>query len=276
MISSTSNQKVKQIVRWREKSRERKADGVFVAEGSKMFLEAPLDWLREVYVSQTLLESLEKSADSALAAGVSRGAALWEKLERTGFETVSDEVFKKLSDTQTPQGILTVLHCPAYDLETLLTAKNPLFVVLEGLQDAGNLGTIVRTGEGAGITGVILSEDTVDIFNPKTVRATMGSIFRVPFVISSDLKETVGALKRAKVAVYAAHLGGEKAYDAFPLREPSAFLIGNEGRGLTEETARLADACLRIPMEGQVESLNAAVAAALLMYEAHRQRAVSG
>ena len=106
----------------------------------------------------------------------------WDMLQQTGYETVSPEVFAKMADTQTPQGILTVLEQPSYDLTQLLEQPEPLFLILENLQDPGNLGTMIRTGEGAGITGVIMNSQTVDIFNPKTIRATMGSIFRVPFV----------------------------------------------------------------------------------------------
>ena len=122
------------------------------------------------------------------------------------------------------------------------------------------------------MTGVIMSRQTVDIFNPKTIRATMGSVFRVPFVYVDDLRETIQRLHAANIHTYAAHLAGERYYDSFSFREGTAFLIGNEGNGLTKETADLAMDYLKIPMEGRVESLNAAIATSLLMYEAHRQR----
>ncbi|MCR5753716.1 MAG: RNA methyltransferase, partial [Acetatifactor sp.] len=138
--------------------------------------------------------------------------------------------------------------------------------------DPGNLGTILRTGEGAGITGVIMSKGTVDIFNPKTIRSTMGSVYRVPFVYVEDLEETIKILHRSGIHTYAAHLKGEEYYDSFSFCEPTAFLIGNEGNGLKKETADLAEKYLKIPMEGKVESLNAGIATALLIYEAHRQR----
>ena len=149
-----------------------------------------------------------------------------------------------------------------------------MLLVVEDLQDPGNLGTMFRTGEGAGITGVIMSSDTVDIFNPKVVRATMGSIYRVPFVYAGDLRNAVNDLHKNGIAVYAAHLEGETYYNRLSFREPTAFLIGNEGKGLRRDTAKLADSYVKIPMEGRVESLNAAVAAALLLYETHRQRHV--
>lgn len=259
MITSLSNSKVKQIVLLSNKARERKKSGRYIVEGSKMFEEAPLDMICEVYISEDY-QAQEKN-----------GTVL-EKLNQTGYETVSKEVFLKMSATQTPQGILCVMKQPEYTLEQILQVKNPLLMVLEDLQDPGNLGTILRTGEGAGITGVIMTSDTVDIFNPKTIRATMGSIYRVPFLYVNDLEEMLSSLHNAGVKTYAAHLAGEVYYDDFDLKAPTAFLIGNEGNGLKKSTADKADAYLKIPMEGKVESLNAAIAASLLMYEAHRQR----
>ena len=260
MITSTSNQKVRQVVQWQTKAKERRKDGVFLAEGFKMFEEAPQDWIAEVYLSEG---SLKKACEHTY---------IWEKLSRTGYELVGGEVFRKMSDTQTPQGILTVLRQPKYGVDELLSKPNPLLVVLEDLQDPGNLGTIIRTGEGAGITGVIMSDRTVDIFNPKVIRATMGSVYRVPFVYVDNMQEILQKLHAIGVHTYAAHLHGDTYYDGFSFKNPTAFLIGNEGNGLKKETADMADSYLKIPMEGQVESLNAAIATALLMYEAHRQR----
>lgn len=260
MITSTSNQKVRQVAQWQNKARERRKAGIFLAEGFKMFEEAPESWIRESYVSRA---SMEKAKGMPF---------IWKKLSQTGYEIVSEEVFQKMSDTQTPQGILTVLKQPQYQLEMLLKQKDPLLAVLEDLQDPGNLGTIIRTGEGAGITGVIMSAKTVDIFNPKVIRATMGSIYRVPFVYAEDMEQTLTEMVNAGIHTYAAHLKGQQFYDSFSYKEPTAFLIGNEGNGLRESTAEMAEHYLKIPMEGKVESLNAAIAAALLLYEAHRQR----
>ena len=260
MITSGSNAKVKQVVRWKDKAGERREAGIFLTEGFKLFQEAPADSIREVYLS-------EDAAERAAA-----DPELWNKLQRIGWETVSGEVFQKMSDTRTPQGILCVVKRPVYTLDGLLAESKPLLTVLDGIQDPGNLGTIVRTGEGAGVTGVIMGNGTVDIFNPKTIRATMGSVFRVPFVYVDDLEKVVLQMKQKSIRIFAAHLSGETYYDSFSYREGTAFLIGNEGKGLSAGLTELADDLLRIPMEGKVESLNAAVAAALLLYEAHRQR----
>ena len=131
---------------------------------------------------------------------------------------------------------------------------------------------MVRTGEGAGITGILMSPGTVDLFSPKVVRSTMGSIYRVPFFEASDWEAALRQVKAAGVRLYAAHLRGTGSYDSFDYTGPSGFLIGNEGNGLTEETASAADALLKIPMEGRLGSLNAAMAAGILMYETYRQR----
>ena len=227
--------------------------------------EAPVKSVREVYLTEELEQKLRQNAQNG-------DTAFWDKLQQTGYETVSPEVFAKMADTQTPQGILTVLEQPSYDLTQLLEQPEPLFLILENLQDPGNLGTMIRTGEGAGITGVIMNQQTVDIFNPKTIRATMGSIFRVPFVYVPELSTVLTQIHERGIHTYAAHLKGQKSYDSFSFREPTAFLIGNEGNGLTKEISDQAGQYLKIPMEGKVESLNASIAAALLMYEAHRQR----
>lgn len=264
MITSAGNARVKQIVQWQNKAKERKRDGIFLAEGIKMFEEAPHESIVEVFVSENLAYKRREKETTE--------DALYKKLIEVGYEVVSDEVFAKMSDTQTPQGILTVLKRPEYNLDLLLQKENPLFIILENLQDPGNLGTIVRTGEGAGITGVIMSAGTVDIFNPKTIRATMGSIYRVPFLYVEDMADTIQKLHKHGVHTYAAHLSGRIYYQDVSFKGPTAFIIGNEGNGLTKETADRAEKYIKIPMEGQVESLNAAVATALLMYETHRQR----
>lgn len=256
MITSSSNQQMKNITALIKKAKERRAQGLFVVEGKKMFTEIPSGWLRNVYVSESFLAEPEAK----------------RLLSGTSYEVVSDAVFKNISDTQTPQGILSLVQMPQYELSSLIQGERTHLLIVESVQDPGNLGTMVRTGEGAGITGIILNKTTVDLFHPKTIRSTMGSIYRVPYYITDDLARTIQELKRQQIRVYAAHLRGTMQYDEPSYVGGSAFLIGNEGNGLTDEIADLADAYIRIPMEGEVESLNAAVSAALLMYETNRQR----
>ena len=265
MITSNNNAKVKQVVQWQTKAKERRKDHVFLAEGVRMCEEAPVKNVREVYLTEELEQKIRQNAQNG-------DAAFWDKLQQTGYETVSTEVFAKMADTQTPQGILTVLEQPVYDLTQLLEQPDPLFLMLENLQDPGNLGTIFRTAEAAGVTGIIMSRDCVDIYNPKTIRSTMGALYRMPFVYVEDLRETIHTLKEKNIKSYAAHLDGKNTYDKEDYRQGTAFLIGNEGNGLREEIAQCADTWIRIPMCGQVESLNAAVAATVLMFEVSRQR----
>ncbi len=246
----------------------RREEQVFVVEGVRMFREAPAQWVREVYVSESFLQKCESEKDVDLI----------NHFSQYHYEILSEEVFQKVSDTQTPQGILCVLSMPHYELEDRIdrwmevAGKTLLLILLEDLQDPGNLGTILRAGEGAGIDGVIMTRRTVDIFNPKVIRATMGSIYRVPFFIVDCMGETIEFLRKRGVSVYAAHLDDSVDYDEADYTKPTAFLIGNEGSGLRRETADLAKQYIKIPMAGQVESLNAAAATAILMYEAARQR----
>ena len=256
MITSTSNQQIKKLSLLMKKAKERKEQGLFVVEGVKMFGEAPREWLAGVYVSEQFVSNEEHR----------------ELLSDVPYEIVADSVFRAVSDTQTPQGILAVVRMPKYTMDDMLRGDQTHLLILESVQDPGNLGTMVRTGEGAGITGVVMNRTTVDLFNPKTIRSTMGSIYRVPFVVADDLEQTLQMLKKKGVRLYAAHLKGQKQYDAFDYTEATGFLIGNEGNGLSDEIANAADSYIRIPMEGQVESLNAAISASLLMYECNRQR----
>ena len=159
-----------------------------------------------------------------------------------------------------------------YTAEDLLASGNGLFVVLEDLQDPGNAGTIIRSAEAAGASGVIFSADSVDPYNSKVIRATMGSFFRVPFAVSQDLKQVADRIRSMGGKSYAAHLQGASDYDTSDYRGLTAFFIGNESRGLTDACAACCDERIRIPMLGKVESLNAAQAATILLFEAASQR----
>ena len=261
-ITSTSNAKVKRLVNLKKKRKARDEEKVFLVEGIRMFREVPQNILREIYVSETFYKK-ERSVVAELLAGAARSSAI---------EVLSDTVFDYVSDTRTPQGILCIVKQMAYTLETVAGGELPHIVALDHLQDPGNLGTIFRTAEGAGVTGIIMDRECVDIYNPKTIRSTMGSIYRMPFCYARKLSEAVKFLNERGIKTYAAHLEGMCDYDEENYCRPCAFLIGNEGNGLTKEIADLADTYIKIPMKGQVESLNAAIAASVLMFEAARQR----
>lgn len=259
MITSASNTQVKNIIQLNQKAKARREQGLFVAEGRKMFGEAPRDWISKVYVTESL------TSDRSLMEQISM-------LPEGKAEIVADHVFRQMCDTKTPQGILTVLRKPVWIIQDILRGDSPLIMILEDLQDPGNAGTIFRTAEGAGVDGIFLTKTCVDITNPKVIRATMGSVYRMPFVYVEDVVSLKEMLRDRKIRFFAAHLQGKNAYHEEDYTGGTAFLIGNEGKGLTEEAAEAADCLIRIPMCGQVESLNAAMAAGILMYEAARQR----
>ncbi len=259
MISSAGNEKVKRVAALARKARYRKESGLFVVEGPKMAGELPGDWVECLYMTETFLQTHRELAQRLRS--------------QHKVEMVTDEVLKAMSVTETPQGILAVARQRRYGMNDVLKGSGrALIVILETLQDPGNLGTILRTAEGAGASGIIMDRGTADIYNPKVVRSTMGAVFRMPFVYVDDLKETLGQLKQAGIRLYAAHLEGASDYDQEDYTGDIGFLIGNEAKGLSGEIAAMADRRITIPMAGNVESLNAAVAASILMFEAARQR----
>lgn len=256
MITSTSNPQVKRLLQLQKKSKVRNEEKVFVVEGLRMFVEVPKERVEKVYVSETFYNKKKQELN-------------WEEFP---IEILSDSVFKHVSDTQTPQGVLCIVKQEKQDLDSLLNIENPHFMVLDNLQDPGNMGTIIRTAEGAGVDAVFMSRDCVDIYNPKTIRSTMGSIYRMPFIYIEEIIPLLEEFRKKGIKSYAAHLDGKNSYDQEDYCKGTAILIGNEGNGLRDEVAEKADIWVRIPMEGQVESLNAAIAASVLMFEVARQR----
>lgn len=261
MITSLSNDKIKHVISLRDKKRVRDEENLFITEGIKLFEDAPENMTVEVYLTGAFLRDLSNNNRNDLL----------EKLESTGFEEVTDKVMAKMSGTVTPQGIMCVMKKPEYSLDDLI-GDVPLLVVLERLQDPGNLGTIMRSSEGAGATGVIMSGDCVDLFGPKAVRSTMGSVFRVPFLYSRDVMKDIIRLKKAGVRVFGTSPEGRSVYSRCDYSGGTAFIIGNESAGMSEEAKKISDDLISIPMGGELESLNAGVSASILLYEARRQR----
>ena len=258
MINSTSNKQVKRVANLRDKAKARREEGVYVAEGLRMCREYKPDDVEILYITESFGNQEENKK--------------W--LRGFKFEIVTDEVMHYMADTKTPQGVLAVAKQKKCTMEDILkkTSTPKLIMILENIQDPGNLGTIIRAGEGAGITGVVMSSDTADIYNPKVIRSTMGSIYRMPFLYVEDVVSLEKKLKEKGIRSFAAHLKGENSYDQESYKGGTAFFIGNEGKGLTDQAAEAADCLIRIPMCGKVESLNAAMASGILMYEAARQR----
>mgnify|MGYP001476117647 CR=1 FL=1 len=255
MITSTGNGKVKRLVQLGTSARARNEAGVFLAEGPRIFREIPEEDLTGIFVSESFMAENARS----FPAGVP-------------VEVLTDRVFAHAADTETPQGILAVVRQKQASFREITNASAPFLLVLERIQNPGNLGTMLRTAECAGVTGIMISKDSADIYNPKTVRGSMGSVLRVPVLCMDDLTEGVRMLKESGIRVFAASLDGKNAYCEECYTGGTAFLIGSEGSGLSKKLSACADVQVRIPMEGRAESLNAAAASAVLMYEVHRQR----
>jgi TrmH family RNA methyltransferase len=184
---------------------------------------------------------------------------------------VPDKLFGEISDTQTPQGILAVLKKKEYDLNRVINEGSSV-VLLDCLQDPGNVGTIIRTADAAGISGVLMSKGCVDLYSPKVLRSTMGSIFHLPIFEGLQISETIRLLKNCQYKVVASHLSGRSNYFQEDMTGRCAIIVGNEANGITEETAEMADRLVKIPMPGRAESLNASVAASVMIYEVVRQK----
>lgn len=258
-ITSNSNNKIKHVRELLAKGKTRKETGTFVTEGFKMVGEAAaLSLTKEIYVSDSGLED-------------ERIRNIVANAEHGHIYQVSDALMKDMSDTETPQGILAVTGKAEHGtLESLLAQERVKLLILEDVRDPGNLGTMIRTAEGAGMTAIIMSKGTVDMYSPKVVRSTMGSLFRVPCFYVEDLAETLAGITAAGITVYAAHLRGQKFFDEIDYPAKCGVMIGNEANGLSDRIADLASEYVKIPMEGKLESLNASVAAALMMYESRK------
>ncbi len=257
IITSVQNPIIKDIRSLKEK-KYRQQNGLFFIEGSRFVEEA----LKEEQGIKSLIIKESFKNPVLLDMATSKGIRP---------QTVSDKVFKEVSETDNPQGILAVVSMKRYSICDV--CKDDCFlVILDSLQDPGNMGTIIRTADAAGASGVIVSGGCVDVYNPKVLRSTMGSIFHVPVVECGDLKEGITELKKNGIRIFASHLDGRFDYYDTDFSGGTAFIVGNEANGVAPEIAELSDAKVRIPMPGRAESLNAAVAASLLMYEIVRQR----
>ncbi len=257
IITSATNDKIKDIKKLIKSASYRREKGLYVVEGIRMFREIPPEDIAAVYVSEGAYDKLKGEL------------SLLVKEEDITF--VADHVFSSMSDTNTPQGVMGLVRMRKIDFKDLISGQSDFLLIAERLQDPGNLGTIIRTAEGAGATGIILSSDSVDMYNPKVIRSTMGSVFRVPIYVSEDLAYDIDRLKEHGVCIYGAHLEGKEFYDE-DFKGSCGFLIGNEGNGLSEAISSKADKLIRIPMCGKLESLNAATSVAVISYEVLRQR----
>ncbi|MCL2334507.1 MAG: RNA methyltransferase [Endomicrobia bacterium] len=245
IIESSQNQSFKNAVSLKNK-KFRDESGLFLVEGQKQVLEISKEWnIKQLFVSSAYNGKLIENTDT--------------------FE-VSEKIFDKLSSTPAPQGIAAVVEKKHYDTEKILK-KTGLFIVLENIQDPGNVGTIIRSADAFGAKAVFVSKGSADIYSAKTIRSTMGSLFHIPVIDEADIAKTLAAMKENKISIYAASLKGKKALKNCAFSQKSAILIGNEAKGLESQTQSMADTLFKIEMPGKAESLNAAIAASIAMYE---------
>lgn len=244
-----------QLLRELQKPRARREHGLFVCESAKMVGEAVA-----LHLAQTLFVEKGREAEYAqmAAQAESMGCALY---------VVSQAVMQAVSTAKTPQGIVCTAKIP--EPPKTLTGKR--IVALDGVQDPGNVGTILRTADAAGFDGAIFGPGCADLYGAKTLRATMGSVFRVPVMTTENLPETLEAMKREGYAVAATELGGEDFYAYCP-RGRAILVIGSEGQGISGPVCAAATHHLALPMRGGAESLNAAVAAGIMIYEMAREQ----
>ncbi|MEO6214090.1 MAG: RNA methyltransferase [Vicinamibacterales bacterium] len=209
----------------------------------------------------------ETAAQGSLAPLVSRA-------QRAGCRVaiVADAIFGALSPVRRPTGAVAIAHLPGAGIDVLLARAPQLLVAIDGVQDPGNVGAIIRAAEASGATGVIVGSASADPFGWKALRGAMGSTFRLPVMPNATLTESLDAARAIGVRVFAATPRDGTRLVQCDLRSPAAILVGGEGAGIPEELLRRADERLTIPMQPPVESLNVAIAAALILYEASRQR----
>jgi TrmH family RNA methyltransferase len=244
LIKSSQNQTFKNLLKLQDKKFRRQND-VFIVEGKKQVFEISKDWdIRQIIVSQKY-ETINNFEETII---------------------LSERLFSKLSSTKSPQGIIAIVKKKHYKIEELIN-QTGIFVVLENIQDPGNLGTIIRSADAFGAKAIFVSKESADIYSDKTVRAAMGSLFHLPVIDNVDIKELILLLKRKKITIFAASLNSKKYLNELHCSQKVAFIIGNESNGIKIETEKLVNAAFKIPMYGKAESLNVAVAASIIMYE---------
>lgn len=261
MITSPKNRKVAEAVRLKKRA-IREKDAQFLVEGAQAVSEALASPHQVDVLFHTDRDRLEPIVGRAREAGVD-------------VQHVSDQVMGHLTSTVTPQGLVAVAPFVDVSLEEIPSAPGCV-ALLHAVRDPGNAGVVLRSADAAGAGAIVFCSSSVDVYNPKAVRASAGSVFHLPVVLDAAVEEAVAAVRARGMAVYAASGRGDMDLYALDLSVPTAFLFGNEAWGLPDEVAGLADATVRVPLWGQAESLNLAAAATVCLFESARQRRNAG
>ena len=256
VITSKDNEIIKHIRKLKDK-KERDISNEFIVEGIKMLEEA----INENAKIKTVVVCDDCLGNSKIATDL-----LYE-IAKENIIYVPEKIFKLISDVKTPQGILAVIEKSD---TSKIDYKDDLFLILDNIQDPGNLGTIIRTADSINLKQIIVPKGSADSYNPKVVRSSMGAIFRVKVIEVENLAKTIKEMKKNNINILATDLRTDKSiYDVN--YEKSAIVIGNEANGVSEEVLELADERIKIPMIGKTESLNAAVATGIILYNAVRK-----
>lgn len=259
-IESSSNKIIKEI-RSLNKKKNRIKRGLYFIEGIRI--------VEDAIKSE---EDIEYVLYSDKLFDVQMGKELLDFIDGK-YKTykVNESLFNDVSDTETPQGILAVIKMKNYSIEDIFTEKD-FIIILDRLQDPGNMGTIIRSADALGATGIIISKGSVDVYNQKVLRSTMGSLFHIPIIHVEDIKETILKLKEKDIKIFATTLNESKYCYDVDFKKNIAVIIGNEGNGVGSDIYNLSDENIIIPMIGNSESLNVAMASSIIMYEVLRQR----
>lgn len=260
-ISSTTNPKILDVLHLQQKSAERKRRNLMVVEGWR---EIQLALLSGCKVESLLIcpERLNERVDrSVLDATIPAN----KKTE------VTARVFEKLAYRESSDGLIAVMEPMKHTLSMLEKKENPLFVVLEAVEKPGNLGAVLRTADAAAVDAVIICDPLADLYNPNTIRSSIGCVFTVP-VISCESSEAIAWFKSHQVKILSAALTASQWYHETDLKGPLALVMGTEATGLTEQWLAASDLNIKIPMRGEIDSLNVSVSTAVLVFEAMRQR----
>lgn len=260
-ITSSHNPRVKEWAGLLEK-KNRDKHRKYLIEGIHLVQEA----LKARVELECICYEIERGIPADLAGAASASASL-----DVEWVAVTAAIIAKCTDAKTPQPVFAVVRRSSDELEPLLAEERSLVVVLDGVQDPGNVGTIIRSADAVGASGVIVGAGCADIYNPKVIRSTMGSLFHLP-VIEGDLADILPQAKARGVRLAGTSLQAAESCYAYDFTEPVWLLFGSEARGLSANVRELMDDGLLIPMRGQAESLNVAMAASVLLFEAQRQR----
>lgn len=258
VISSKDNEVIKNIRKLKEK-KYRDIANEYIVEGIKMIEEA----IEENAKIKTIVVCEECAKDGSIEPKLLYKIAKYECIY------VTEKIFMAITDVTNPQGILAVIE--KQSSEDKIKYTEDIIVVLDGIQDPGNLGTILRTVDSIGITQIILSKSSVDAYNPKVVRSTMGAIFRVNIIEANDIITTLKNLKKHKFKISVTSLQTENSIYSISY-DKKVIVIGNEANGVSKEIIELADEKIKIPMLGKTESLNASVATGIILYEYVRKK----